>query len=174
MDKKVSFAWFKEDTMARTQKNEKHVVHLSPEEKSAVRRLTARGKSSARKIKRAAILLMADGGQTDEAIKTALQTSLSTINRTRKRYVEAGLESALTEQPRPGRPVAFEGKVEAQMIAIACSKAPDGRKHWTMQLIADRLVALKTVESISDESVRLRLKKVKSSLGNISSGVCPK
>ena len=160
--------------MERTQKNEKHIVHLSAEEKNAVRRLTATGKSSARKIKRAAILLMSDAGQPDETIKTALQTSLSTINRTRKRYVEAGLEGALTEQPRTGRPLAFDGKVEAQMIAIACSKAPNGRKHWTMQLIADRIVELKTVERISDESVRLRLKKVKSSLGNISSGDSPK
>ena len=174
MDKLVSFALFKGDPMEHTQKNEKHVVHLSTEEKSTVRRLTATGKTAARKIKRAAILLMSDAGQSDEAIKAALQTSLSTIHRTRQRYVEAGLEGALTEQPRPGRPVAFDGKVEAQMIAIACSKAPNGRKHWTMQLIADRLVELKTVERICDESVRLRLKKVPSSLGNISSGVCLK
>jgi transposase len=160
--------------MERTAQNEKYIVKLSAEEKSEVRRLTASGKTSARKIKRAAILQMSDGGQSDEAIKAALQTSLSTINRTRKRYVEGGLAEALDEKTRPGRPLAFDGKVEAQMIAIACSKAPQGRKHWTMQLIADRLVELKTLDSISDESVRLRLKKARSSPGNISSGVSPK
>jgi transposase len=160
--------------MEQTQKTEKYRVQLSDEEQRTARRLTATGKRSARTIKRAAILLMAHAGQRDEAIQAALHTSLSTIHRIRKRYVEAGLESAVAEKPRPGRPVAFDGKVEAQMIAIACSKTPTGRKHWTMQLIADRIVELNTVEHISDESVRLRLKKVRSSLGNISSGVSPK
>lgn len=160
--------------MEQRAKNEKYIVKLNATERSALRRLTATGKNRARTIKRAAILLMADSGQSDETISAALHTSLATIHRTRQRYVEGGLAGALSEQPRCGRPVVFDGKVEAQMIAIACSKAPPGRQAWTMQLIADRLVELKTVERISAESVRLRLKKVKSSPGNISNGVSRK
>ena len=88
-----------------------------------------------------------------------LKVGESTVHRTRQRCVESGLESALTERPRPGRKVKIEGKAEAFLVATACSDPPSGRQSWTMQLLADRLVELDLVESISDEAVRLRLKK---------------
>ena len=91
--------------------------------------------------------------------------SESTVHRTRQRCVESGLESALTERPRPGRKVKIDGKASAFLVATACSDPPSGRQSWTMQLLADRLVELDLVESISDEAVRLRLKKTASNHG---------
>ena len=153
--------------------SEKYVVGLTDTEKSELRRLTTIGKASARKIRRANILLLSDGGKTDKEISAVLNTSISTIERTRKRYVEGGLESALNEQARPGRRVKLDGKQEAHLIALACSTPPAGRQEWTMHLLAERLVTLQVVESISDETVRLRLKKAKSSRGNTNSGASP-
>jgi len=150
----------------------KYVVELSDAEKSELRRLTTMGKVSARKIKRANILLASDGGQSDKAISALLHTSIATIERTRKRYVEDGLDAALNEQPRPGRRLKLDGKQEAHLMALACSAPPTGRQSWTMQLLAERLVALQVVESVCDETVRLRLKKANSSRGNASSGAC--
>jgi transposase len=160
--------------MRQTIISEKYVVELSEAEKSELRRLTTIGKASARKIKRANILLLSDGGQSDKAISAMLHTSISTIERTRKRYVEGGLDAALNEQPRPGRELKLDGKQEAHLIALACSPPPAGRQSGTMHLLAERLVALQMVESISDETVRLRLKKAKSSRGNTSNGASPK
>jgi transposase len=159
--------------MQQTIITEKYVVELSDDEKSTLRRMTTMGKASARKIKRANILLLSDGGQTDKAISALLHTSISTIERTRKHYVEGGLDAALNEQPRPGRQVKLDGKQEAHLLALACSPPPAGRQSWTMQLLAERLVTLQVVESISDETVRLRLKKANSSRGSASSGASP-
>jgi len=159
--------------MRQTIISEKYVVELSDAEKSALRRMTTIGKAAARQIKRANILLLSDAGQTDQSISALLHTSISTIERTRKRYVEGGLDAALHEQPRPGRRVKLDGKQEAHLIALACSPPPAGRQSWTMHLLAERLVTLQVVESVSAETVRLRLKKAKSSPGNASSGASP-
>jgi transposase len=116
--------------------------------------------------------LASDAGQSDKAISALLHTSISTIERTRKRYVEGGLDAALHEQARPGRRLKLDGRQEAHLLALACSPPPSGRPSWTLQLVAERLVALQVVESVCDETVRLRLKKANSSPGNASSGVC--
>jgi len=142
-----------------------HVVELTDEERETLRALTRKGKAQARRLRRAQVLLLADQGQTDEAIRAALSVSLPMIYRLRQRFAQEGLEAALSEKPRCGGPRKLDAKGEALLVATACSEAPDGREHWTMQLLADRLVELKVVETISDETVRLTLKKSNSSHG---------
>ena len=95
------------------------------------------------------------------------------MERIRKRFVEDGLEAALSEQPRPGGQRKLDGQQEAFLIALACSTPPEGRACWTMQLLADRLVELQVVEAISDETVRRTLKKTSSSRGRRKPGVFP-
>jgi transposase len=115
--------------------------------------------SRVRKTNRARILLLADEGRTDEEVAEALLTSVSTLERTRKHFVEGGLERALNESPRPGGKRKLRGKQEAYLVALACSDPPEGKKHWSMQLLADRLVEVGVVEEISDETIRRTLKK---------------
>ena len=123
------------------------------------------GKVSARKLTRAHILLQANAGVSDKAIAAALHIGIATVERIRKRFVEEGLDAALSERPRPGGQRKLEGKQEAFLIALACSTPPEGRQCWTMQLLADRLVAVQVVEAISDETVRRTLKKTRSNRG---------
>lgn len=149
----------------------KYIVELTTDERDHIRDVVRRGKQSARRITRARILLLADEGRTDEQIWTALQIGKCTVERTRQRFVEEGLEAALSERPRPGQPRKLNGKQEALLVALACSDPPKGRQTWTMQLLADRLVELKVVDSIADETVRRLLKKTTSSPGRRSSGV---
>ena len=137
----------------------KYFVELEPVEREAVLELTRKGELSARKMKRAQILLKADEGWKDDDIMAALNTSRSTVERTRKRFVEGGLDRALNEDPRPGQRTKLDEKGQAHLIAIACSEAPGGRDHWALRLLADRLVELGVVESISHETVRQALKK---------------
>lgn len=143
----------------------KYIVNLSDEERSLLWDITSKGKTTGRIVKRAQILLLADEGHPDETIATMLKVGESTVHRTRQRCVEEGVEKALKERPRRGSSKKLNGKGEAFLIATACSDAPEGRESWTMQLLADRLVELKLVESISDETVRRTLKKTKLSLG---------
>jgi transposase len=122
--------------------------------------LTRKGEIKARKFKRAMILLKADERFTDPQIMAALNVSRPCIERLRKRFVEGGLERALNEDPRPGQKRKLDGRAEAQLVATACSTAPEGHEHWTMRLLAGKLVELGIVESISHETVRLTLKKM--------------
>jgi transposase len=150
---------------------EKFVVRMTTEEREGLERLVSAGKSAARKLLRARILLKADedgsdGGWTDERIAQALDTSLSTIYRVRREFVERGLETALSRKRPTGRHYRkLDGAAEAQLIALACSPAPEGRTRWTLQLLADKLVELRIVETISDDTVQRTLKKTTSSLG---------
>jgi transposase len=119
------------------------------------------------------MLLHAVEGLSDEEIADTLRVGLSTIHRLRQRFVEEGLEPALSERRRAsGRPK-LEGKQEAFLVALACSTPPAGRARWTMQLLADRLVELTAVEGISDETVRRALKKTNSNPGSARSGAFP-
>lgn len=149
----------------------KYVVDLTPEERTTLEQLLQRGKSSARKLTRARILLQADDGLTDEEIATALEVGVATVERTRQRFVEANLE-ALNEHPRPGGQRKLNGKQEAHLIAVACTPAPGGQARWTLQLLAERVVDLGFVESIARETVRQVLKKTRSSPGDTNSGAC--
>ena len=142
-------------------------VDLTDDERRYLLDFIKSGERSARKNNRARILLLAHEGKRDREIVEALHTSVPTVQRIRKRFVEGGLDGALNERPRPGGRI--RKKLDEKGIAIletlARSEPPEGRKHWTMQLLADRLVELKVVEGISDETVRKELKKSGSSLG---------
>ena len=100
-------------------------------------------------------------------IADALEVSTATVERVRQRFVEQGLDAALDrkQRERPAREIKLDGRAEARLIALACSTPPDGRRGWTMRLLADKLVELEVVPTISDETVRLALKKTRSSLG---------
>lgn len=150
----------------------KYVVSLTDAERQDLEQLTRKG--SGRKVVYALILLKADEGWTDERIGEAYSVGHSTIERLRQRFVEEGLEMALNRRPS-GRVYRkkIEGEEEAHLIALACSPPPEGRTCWTMQLLADKMVELHYVESVSDETVRRTLKKTNSSLGKSRNGVSP-
>ncbi len=147
----------------------KYLVDLSDEERQSLLKLLRSGKHSSRKLTRARILLQADEGFTDDQIAQSLKVGRVTVERLRQRFVEGGL-TALTDKARPGKKPRLSAKAEARLIAEACSKAPEGRTHWTMQLLADRLVELREVDTISDETVRRTLKKTNSSRGANNNG----
>jgi len=138
---------------------EKYVVNLHDDERQELTDLTKKGTDTARRIMRAHILLLADDDKPDVLIAATLHTSLSTVGRTRKRFVEGNVAGALNDKPHPKRGGKLDGKGRALLVATACSTPPEGRATWTLQLLADRLVELKVVESISDETVRQELKK---------------
>ena len=142
-----------------------YIVDLREEERTYLLDLIQKGKHSARKLNRARILLLADEGKTDREITEALHTGSATVQRTRQRFVEGNVDGALNERRRPGAQKKLDEKGEAVLETLADSKPPDGRKRWTLQLLADRLVALKVVDSISLETVRQEVKKSGSSSG---------
>jgi transposase len=146
-------------------------VQLSADDREAIRKLTRKGKVSARKLNRARILMLADEGRGEGEISQILGTSGNTIWRTKVRYNEGGLDWALNEEPRLGAPAKLDGKQAAFLVALACSDPPTGRETWTMQLLADRLIELGIVKAISDETVRTTLKKTTSSPGKNKLGV---
>ena len=137
-----------------------YIVDLTDEEREQAIELTRKGKVSTRKVTRARILLKADEGWTDEQIVAALDTSVRTVERTRKRFVEGGLLKALTDDPRPGSKRKLDGRGEAYLLALTCSEPPEDHEHWALRLLADRLVEFGVVESISHEAVRQTLKKM--------------
>ncbi len=117
------------------------------------------GCASARKLRRAHILLLADEGLSDQRIAETLQLGRSTVERTRKKHADGGLERALNARPRSGRPRKLDGKQAAFLVALAGSDPSPGRVRWTMQMLADKLVELGIVDEISDETVRRTLRK---------------
>jgi transposase len=139
--------------------NKRYVIDLTEEEHASLLPLLQKGTHAARKNARARMLLLASEGKTDRQIATSLHVGIATVERTRKRFVEEGLEAALSEKPRPGAARKLDGKQEALLVALACSAPPEGRQEWTMQLLADEMVTLGVVESLSDETVRRRLKQ---------------
>ena len=145
-------------------------VSLTKEEQKSLEEVTKTGKAAAAKINHAKILLKADinrdeGGWKDQAISIALDTSVSTIEQVRQRFVEQGLEAALNPRPRTATPKKLDGEIEAHLIAMACSESPEGSSRWTLRLLADKMMSLGYVDSISHESVRQVLKKTNLSLG---------
>jgi transposase len=150
--------------------NIKYHVQLSKADRQELERLIHRGETSARTQTRARILLLSDENQTKEMstkeIASALLCSLPTITHIRQKYVEGGVENALYDQPRPGAVPKITGEIEAQLTLLACSSPPEGRVRWTLQLLADKLIELKLLDSISDVAVMKRLKKMNLSLGS--------
>ena len=148
----------------------KYIVTLTADERRSLLDLIAAGKAAAKRLAHARILLKADAAEggpawPDHRIADALEVSTATVERTRQRFVERGLEAALARKPqdRPSRQRTLDGRAESELIAVACSAPPDGRKEWTMQMLADRLVELQVVPRVSDETVRRCLKKTRSS-----------
>ncbi|GAC1446670.1 MAG: hypothetical protein NVSMB56_07560 [Pyrinomonadaceae bacterium] len=142
----------------------KYIVDLSTDEREQLSQLVRRGKHSSRKVTRARILLLASDGATDEQIVAALSCGINTVERTRRRFVEEGLE-CLNERPRRGQTRKLTGKQEAHLVAIVCSTPPAGRARWTLRLLADKVVELKFASAIARETVRQVLKKTNSSRG---------
>ena len=145
-------------------------VDLADDERQSLLELVKKGKLSARKLGRAHLLLLAAEGRVDTDIAESLHVHVNTVGRTRRRFVEGGLERALDDRPRPGAARKLDGKQEAFVVALACSQPPTGREHWTMQLLADELVRLEIVESVSDETVRRTLELQRSSRGSRRNG----
>jgi transposase len=150
----------------------KYKVTLTAEDRRYLSDLIASGKAAARALAHARVLLKADaadGGPAwaDERIAEAVEVGRATVERIRQRFVEHGLEAALRRKPqdRPSRERTLDGRGEAHLIALACSAPPAGRKEWTLTLLADKLVELAVVDTISDETVRRALKKTRLSLG---------
>jgi transposase len=148
----------------RVQLNQQQRQHLEQEVKT--------GQGPARQLMHARILLKADEGEhgpgwADEQISEALEASLSTIERVRRRCVEHGLEEAITRRSQPERPHKrkIDGEQEAHLIALCCSEVPTGHEHWTMRLLADKMVELGYVEQVSHKTVWETLKKMNSSRG---------
>ncbi len=137
----------------------KYIVDLNEEERQMLKEMTSKGEIKARKMKRAQLLLKADEGMSDPEIMTALGVSRPMVERVRKRFVEGGLGRALNDAPRPGQKRKLDGRAEAHLVAMACSDAPEGHDHWSLRLLAGRLVELGVVESICHETVRQTLKK---------------
>jgi transposase len=144
----------------------KYIVTLTEEERAGLEQLVRTGKAAAYKITHARILLMADSSEggpacTDGQIADALLVGTATVERLRQRFVEEGLDAALCrkKQARPSRERTFDGAAEARLIALACSQPPEGRACWTLRLLAEKLVELEVVDSVSHETVRQALKK---------------
>jgi len=141
--------------------NKKYVVDLSEDERKELQRLARSGRHAARRIRWAHALLKADAGWSDAKIADALDMSIPTVQRLRQRFVEEGLDVALGARTRKPRPYArkLDGEREARLVALACSQAPEGHTRWTLRLLAERMVELTYVDSLSHETVRRVLKK---------------
>ena len=149
-------------------------VELAQSERSALIETSGRGKPLARTVKRALALLKADEGLLDREVAEAVSLSVATVARVRRRFVEEGLEAAINDRPRSGRERKLSGRQEAHLVAIACSNAPEGHTNWTLQLLANQVVAMEFAGSISLETVRQILKKTNSNHGRGRSGASPR
>lgn len=134
-------------------------INLTEEERQELIRLTTTGRHAARKVLHARILLKADEGLKDEQIAQHLDVSVCTVERVRKRCTLDGITAALNPKKRPPGKPKLDGQGEARLVQLACSVPPDGRQRWTLHLLADKLVELEVVDSISHETVRQHLKK---------------
>lgn len=148
----------------------KYIVTLEPEEREFLEHLIRKGRTAARKLTHARILLKADSsegqpGWTDERIAQGLEVHPATVANVRRRYVEEGLDAALNPRPGGHRPRKLDGDAEAHLIALVCSQSPEGHGRWTLRLLANRMVELEYVDSVSHETVRQTLKKTNSSRG---------
>src|SRR4029453_4148886 len=158
-------------TLQEAEMRKRHVVVLTEEERARLHTTIGRGVASASALTHARILLKANQGQagpgwTDAAIGAALEVNPATVARVRMRYVAAGLDAAIYRKP-PARSYRrrLDGQQEARLVALTCSAPPEGHKRWTLRLLADRLVELQVVESVSYETVRQALKQTSSSRG---------
>jgi transposase len=153
---------------------QRHTVSLTQEENTYLFSYIITGVHSARSIKRAQILLLANRRKSDPQIVEQLGICKATVYNIRRRYCTEGLQAALNEKPRPGAPKKLDGRGEARFTAIACSDPPLGRQRWTLRLLADKLVELECVDSISPATVRSLLKKTSLNPGRSVNGASAK
>jgi hypothetical protein len=151
--------------------NKRYKVSLTEAEREELIGLVNKGKGQASRLRRARILLMADeaqegGGFKDAEIAKALNAQVRTVERIRQKCVQEGIQAALNHtRPQKTRRKVLDGAAEARLTQLACSQAPDGRESWSMQLLADKLIQLEVVETVSRETVRTTLKKMNLSPG---------
>ena len=153
---------------------EKYGVRLTLEERNQLEHMVRAGKGSARVTTRARILLKTDEGWTAPQVAQALDVAVGTVFNVKRRFAGGGLEGTLEDRPQAHRFRKMDDRAEAHLIALACSPAPEGHEHWNLRLLADRMVELGVVESLSYETVRLHLKKTPSNRGRRSSGAFPR
>ena len=137
----------------------KYIVTLTDEERQFLLEVTKKGKTSSRKVARCQILLLSDEGRIDEDIAAILHVHRATVERIRKRFIEGGIDYAINESPRPGKEPKLDSEQAAYLTALACSTPPEGHTKWTLQMLADQLVEMGVVDTISDDTVRRVLKK---------------
>jgi len=152
----------------------RYSIQLTTEEREQLNRLIRGGKHSARIATRARILLKIDEGWKAPQVASALDVAEGTVYRVKRRYADAGLDGVLHDRVQTNRFRKLDQKAEAHLIALACSDAPEGYQRWTLQLLADQMVQLGLVDSLTYETVRLKLKKTSSSPGGSSSGASPR
>jgi len=143
----------------------KITIKLNEQERQELEQQIRTGVRSARELTRARILLLSDQGQSSGQVAQACLCAPGTVTNVKKRYLAGGLEAALYDKPRPGAPPKITGDVEAHLVALSCSDPPEGYGQWTLRLLADQLVALELVESVSHTAVGKVLKKTNSSPG---------
>jgi putative transposase len=148
----------------------KHIIQLSDEQRVELEHLTRTGNAAARVLNRARIILLSDRGKSDVEVVDALSISRPTVQRIRRLFCVEGLHRALYHKKSPGPPPRITGEAEAHLTMLACSTPPEGRARWTLQLLADQMVILGYVESISDTKVHDILKKTNSNPGKRNSG----
>ena len=152
----------------------RYPVQLTESERDELNRLIRAGKHSVRIVTRARILLKVDEGWTAPQVAAALDVSEGTVYRIKRRYAAEGLDGVLHDRVQANRYRKLDDKAEAHLIALACSDAPEGHQRWTLQLLAGRMVEFGLVDSLTYETVRLKLKKTSSSPGASSSGASPR
>ena len=138
-------------------------IRLKAKDRKRLQEIVKKGESKARKITRCRILLMSDQKESNGRISRTLDVTMVTIRKIQRRYVEGGVETAIEELERSGKPPKFSGKQKAKITALACSRPPEGRSRWSLRLLAARAVELELVEDISHKGVGEILKKTKSS-----------
>ena len=153
---------------------DKYAVRLATEQREELQHLIRIGKSSARVTARAGILLKSDDGWAAPQVAEALDVALGTVYRIKQRFTQEGLAGSLWDRRQANRHRKLDERGEAHLVALACSPAPEGHDHWNLRLLANRMVELGVVESLSHETVRLHLKKTPSSRGRRSSGAFPR
>jgi putative transposase len=138
-------------------------IKLKPKERRQLTDMVKKGSEKARKITRCRILLFSEQEPTQQRVAERLDVTYHTVRNVCRHYIEEGLEAAINEKPRPGRPNVFDGKQKAKITALACSQPPEGYGQWSLRLLADQAVELKLVEAISHTDVGRILKKTQSS-----------
>lgn len=136
-------------------------INLNDSEVIFLRNFLKKGQKNARSLTRARILLLANEGKGDTEISKILSVGRSTALRIRKRYLKEGLQNALVDKPRSGQPEKYNERHAAEIIALACTKPPEGRKRWSLSLLCEELRKRKGFETINKETIRLLLKKNK-------------